>query len=97
MSDELPSADDAPTYDPRTPLSRRLVTLARQIDSGAAPAYIIAIEDIGNRSTIDVHPVADLERVRTLALAITEDIQARGLVELGEGLSAPSEVSEVLE
>jgi hypothetical protein len=90
---DIPEADDAPTYDPRTPLSRRLVTLARQIDCGAAPAYLIVIEDVAGE-TVDVHPASELERVETLLLAATADLQARGLVHLGDGLSAPSEVTD---
>lgn len=93
MSDDVPAADDAPTYDPREPLSRRLVTLARQIDHGAAPAYLIVIEDVSGES-VDIHPAGELERVQTLLLAATADLQARGLLDLGDGLSAPSEVTD---
>lgn len=91
--DDIAEADDAPTYDPRTPLSRRLVTLARQIDCGAAPAYLIVIEDVVGE-TVDVHPTGELERVRTLALAVLADVQDRGILHLGRDMTEPSEVTD---
>ena len=90
MTDHIPLADDAPTYEPTAPLAQRLVHLAQLIDAGAAPAYLLAVETITGEA-VDLHPAGELERLRTLYLAALSELQSLGLLKLGDSLSEASE------